>query len=114
MSTNAQAGKFAIGEAVENWTGDARFLEYTNAADPIGSGIISPIPAKEFGPELYHAGETRIVTLDLSRELKTDYLATSPSLLAQFMRINAGIPFKRNRMRRVNFTILFQVQGTRK
>ncbi|WP_342537422.1 cupin domain-containing protein [Sporosarcina sp. FSL K6-3508] len=90
LSTNAQAGKFAIGEAVENWTGDARFLEYTNAADPIGSGIISPIPAKEFCPELYHAGETRIVTLDLSRELKTDYLATSPSLLAQFMRINAG------------------------
>lgn len=94
MTTNAKAGQLAVGEVVENWTGDAQFLEYTTAADPIGNGIISPIPAKEFGPELYNSGETRIVTLDLSNELKTDYKATSPSLLAQFIRIEAGDSIK--------------------
>ncbi|RXT15545.1 DUF861 domain-containing protein [Ammoniphilus sp. CFH 90114] len=82
-------GQFSVGTADENWTGDAQFLEYTTAADPIGSGIISPVPAKEFGPELYNSGETRIITLDLSKELRTEYPATSPSLLAQFIRINA-------------------------
>jgi gentisate 1,2-dioxygenase len=74
----------------ENWTQDALFYEYTTAADPIGSGITSPIPIKEFTPELYNSGETRIISLDLSNELRTNYPATSPSLLAHFIRINAG------------------------
>lgn len=90
MSNKAQSGQLFVGTVNENWTGDARFYEYTTAADPVGSGIISPIPAKEFGAELYNSGETRIVTLDLSNELRTDYPATSPSLLAHFIRINAG------------------------
>lgn len=90
MTNNAQPGRLSVGIADENWTGDARFFEYTTAADPIGNGIISPIPAKEFGPELYNSGETRIVTLDNAEDLKTEYKATSPSLLANFIRINAG------------------------
>jgi gentisate 1,2-dioxygenase len=90
MSTNARTGQLSVGTINENWTGDARFYEYSTAADPIGSGIISPIPAKEFGPELYNSGETRILMLDLSKELGTEYAATSPSLLAHFIRINAG------------------------
>jgi gentisate 1,2-dioxygenase len=90
LSLTAKAGQLSVGTVNENWTGDARFYEYTTAADPIGSGIISPIPAKEFGPELYNSGETRIVTLDLSGELRTEYPATSPSLLAHFIRINTG------------------------
>jgi gentisate 1,2-dioxygenase len=90
MSANAQPGLLSVGTVNENWTGDARYYEYTTAADPIGSGIITPIPAVEFGPELYNAGETRVVTLDLSKELRTEYPATSPSLLAQFMRIKTA------------------------
>lgn len=78
----------------EKWVKDAQFYEYTEAADPIGSGIISPVPLKEFGPDLYTQGKTRIVQLDLSNELKTDYPATSPSLLAEFMRIKAGDSIK--------------------
>ncbi|UOF92015.1 cupin domain-containing protein [Fodinisporobacter ferrooxydans] len=85
-----QPGQLAVGTVNENWTGDARFYEYTTAADPIGSGIISPVPAVQFPAELYNSGETRIVTLDLSKELGTNYPATSPSLLANFIRINAG------------------------
>ncbi|WCK56502.1 cupin domain-containing protein [Aneurinibacillus sp. Ricciae_BoGa-3] len=90
MSANARPGQLSVGTVNENWTGDARYYEYTTAADPIGSGIISPIPAVQFGPELYNAGQTRMVTLDLSKELRTEYPATSPSLLAHFIRIEAG------------------------
>jgi gentisate 1,2-dioxygenase len=90
MSNNVQPGEFYIGTVSENWTEDALFYEYSAAADPIGSGITSPIPPKEFAPELYNSGETRIISLDLSSELRTNYPATSPSLLAHFIRINAG------------------------
>ncbi|MEH7272961.1 cupin [Neobacillus vireti] len=88
--SNVQPGEFYIGTVSENWTEDALFYEYTAAADPIGSGITSPISPKEFSPELYNSGQTRIISLDLSNELRTNYPATSPSLLAHFIRINAG------------------------
>ncbi|WP_307892110.1 cupin domain-containing protein [Bacillus swezeyi] len=74
----------------EHLTKHARFFEYTTASDPIGSGIISQVPVKEFGPELYQSGETRIIPLDISKELKTDYPASSPSLLAHFLKIRSG------------------------
>lgn len=79
-----------VGEAVEDWSGDARFFEYSQAADPIGDGVISAVPAVSFPAELYASGPTRIVPLDLSAQLQTPYSATSPSLLASFVRINAG------------------------
>ena len=83
-------GRLAVGEAVEDWTGDARFFEYSEAADPIGSGAISAIPVVAFPAELYAGGSTRIVALDLSDRLRTPYPATSPALLASFLCINAG------------------------
>jgi gentisate 1,2-dioxygenase len=83
-------GVLGVGEAVEDWTGDARFFEYSQAADPIGSGVISPIPAVSFPAALYADGPSRVVPLDLSDQLRTDYPATSPALLAAFVRINAG------------------------
>jgi len=79
-----------VGEAIEDWTGDARFFEYSQAADPIGAGVISPIPVRSFAADLYAGGPTRVVPLDLSAELRTTYPATSPALLASFVRINAG------------------------
>lgn len=88
--TVAVKGTLGVGQAVEDWTGDARFFEYSQAADPIGDGVISPIPATAFGADLYADGPTRAVPLDLSRELRTPYPATSPALLASFLRINAG------------------------
>lgn len=79
-----------VGEAIEDWTADARFFEYSQAADPIGAGVISPIPAVAFPAALYAGGPTRVVPLDLSEALRTPYRATSPALLASFVRINAG------------------------
>ncbi|MGI9033911.1 MAG: cupin, partial [Acidimicrobiales bacterium] len=89
VGTQLQA-PVGFGEAVEDWTGDARFFEYSQAADPIGDGVISAIPAVAFGAGLYATGPSRVVPLDLSAELRTSYPATSPALLASFVRINAG------------------------
>ena len=44
-----------LGEAVEDWTGDAVFYEYSTAADPLAAGTISPVPVHRFSPDL-HAG----------------------------------------------------------
>ena len=66
---------------------DARYYEYSKAANPIGAKLISRIPYHSFSPKLYDSGPTRSVALDLSAELKTDWPATGPGLLAQFLRI---------------------------
>jgi gentisate 1,2-dioxygenase len=75
----------------EDWADDARYFEYSKAANPIGSGHTSKVPVVRFGPELYQDGPTGVVPLDLSDELgiKTGN-ATSPGLLASFLRIRAG------------------------
>ena len=69
---------------------DAQLFEYSQAANPIESGATPSIPVRVFTPDLYAAGESRFVPLDLSPELRTPYAATGPSLLASFVRIRAG------------------------
>jgi gentisate 1,2-dioxygenase len=71
-------------------TQDAQIFEYSKAANPIESGSTPRIPIKGFSADLYASGPSRIVPLDLSAELRTPYPATGPSLLASFVRINAG------------------------
>jgi gentisate 1,2-dioxygenase len=90
VDTSMSGTILGVGEAIEDWTGDARFFEYSQAADPIGDGVISAIPAVSFPAALYGDGPTRVVPLDLSAELRTTYPATSPALLASFLRVNAG------------------------
>jgi len=79
-----------IGEATEDWTGDARYHEYSTAADPVGSGTIPPVPVDRFPGWLHQGPGTRLVPLDLSDRLSTDYPATSPALLAAFMVLDPG------------------------
>jgi gentisate 1,2-dioxygenase len=75
----------------EDWVDDARYFEYSKAANPIGSGHTSPIPVVRFGPELYQDAPTGVVPLDLSTELGiTSGDATSPGLAANFLRVRAG------------------------
>jgi gentisate 1,2-dioxygenase len=75
----------------EDWANDARYFEYSKAANPIGSGHTPKVPVVQFGPELYQDGPTRVVPLDLSKELAISTgKATSPALLANFVRIRAG------------------------
>jgi gentisate 1,2-dioxygenase len=79
-----------VGEATENWTGDAVFYEYSSAVDPLEVGTIGPVPIHRFSPGLHGGGPSRIVPLDLSERLGVDYEATSPGLLASFMVILPG------------------------
>ena len=74
----------------EDWADDARYFEYSKAANPIGSGHTPKVPIRQFGPEIYTEQPTGIVPLDLSKELGiTTGEATSPALLANFVRIRA-------------------------
>lgn len=66
------------------------YYEYTKAADPIGSGVISKVPVAQFGSELHETGSTRIIPLDISDRLGCEGPATSPALCANFVRILAG------------------------
>jgi gentisate 1,2-dioxygenase len=75
----------------EEWADDARLFEYSKAANPIGSGHALQVPIVRFGPEVYLDQPTSVVPLDLSRKLGLkDGAATSPALLANFLRIRAG------------------------
>ena len=73
----------------ETLTENAEYFEYTKAADPIGSGVISLVPYHSFFPELYAEGESRVIPLDLSQELASAVPATGPGLLANFVKVNA-------------------------
>jgi gentisate 1,2-dioxygenase len=75
----------------EEWADDARLFEYSRAANPIGSGHATQVPIVQFGPEIYLDQPTGVVPLDLSKELGVkDGAATSPALLANFLRIRTG------------------------
>src|ERR1700743_3173118 len=76
---------------LEDWTADARYHEYSKAANPVGSGHTSPVPLTRFSRDLYADAGTGIIPLDLSAGLGiTSGPATSPGLLASFIRIRAG------------------------
>lgn len=95
MSTIAdQSGATGVADrtdAAKSWSEDARYFEYSAAADPIGSGHISRVPIVGFPRSLYEGGPTRVVPLDLSAQLRiSSGPATSPGLLANFLRIAAG------------------------
>lgn len=61
--------------------------EYSAAANP----ELPPIPAVAFPASLHLSGPSRVIHLDLSDRLgHTDYPATSPNLLASFVRILRG------------------------
>src|ERR1700753_2960808 len=74
----------------EEWADDARLFEYSKAANPIGSGHAPQVPVVQFVPETSLDQPTGVVPLDLSKELGVDGEATSPALLANFLRIRAG------------------------
>lgn len=67
-------------------TAGVRFYEYTSAADP----RVPQVPIHAYPAALHQSGKTRVIPFDLSGVLKTDYPATTPNLLAAFLRIEAG------------------------
>ncbi|OBI72323.1 cupin [Mycobacterium asiaticum] len=87
----ADVAEFGFEGRFEDWANDARYFEYTQAADPIGSGHTPAVPIAQFSSELYQDQPTGIIPLDLSGDMGiTTGDATSPALLANFVRIRAG------------------------
>jgi gentisate 1,2-dioxygenase len=70
----------------QEWEADARVFEYTAAANP----RMRALPITALAAEEHQSGETRIIPFDLSRQLGLPYPATSPALLASFLRICSG------------------------
>jgi gentisate 1,2-dioxygenase len=69
---------------------DALYFEYSKAADPIRPTLTPRVPYHFFAPSLYADGPSRVIPLDLSKELKTEGPATGPGLCANFVRILKG------------------------
>jgi len=74
----------------QTWAEQVISWEYSAAATP----DLNEVPIQPFPASLHEQGETRVIALDLSKELETDYLATSPNLLANYIRICAGQSIK--------------------
>ena len=70
----------------KQWQQQVVSWEYSAAATP----DLKEVPIQPFPASLHEQGETRVIALDLSRELETPYLATSPNLLASYIRICAN------------------------
>ncbi len=91
MTNVAEYGFEGRFEDWADWESSARYFEYSKAANPIGSGYAPQVPIKRFGPETYLDAPTGVIPLDLSEELGIKSgAATSPALLANFLRIRAG------------------------
>lgn len=78
----------------ELWSKRSIHWEYSAAATP----DLNDIPIEVFPASLHESGESRIIPLDISNHLETDYPATSPALLANYIRIckNEKIKTKTN------------------
>ncbi|AXC12787.1 Gentisate 1,2-dioxygenase [Acidisarcina polymorpha] len=90
---------------------NAQIFEYSKAANPIESGATPRIPIKKFSADLYSSGPSRIVPLDLSADLHTPYPATGPSLLAHFLRIEAGDRLKTHSTASSEFYFVIRGKG---
>jgi len=62
---------------------DSRIYEYTSAANP----NMEPVPVLVHHATLHESGPTRIIPFDLSEHMKIPYPATSPNLMASFIKI---------------------------
>lgn len=72
------------------WAQQIISWEYSAAATP----DLNDLPIQPFPASLHESGETRVIALDLSPILATPFLATSPNLLANYVRICAGESIK--------------------
>ena len=69
--------------SAQQWETDTIYYEFSAAVAP----KLPAIPHASFDAELHQQGETRIVALDLSSQLKSIAPATSPAISANFLRI---------------------------
>ncbi len=84
MKSNVQSAPVQFNN--ETWSANAQFNEYMSASNP----SMPKIGVKAFDASLHQTGETRIIPMDLSDDLLTAYPATTPNLIANFLRICAN------------------------
>ena len=65
---------------------NTRLYEYMSASKP----NLSEIPVLTHSHTLYESGPSKVIPFDLSKELNINYTATSPNLLASFIRVANG------------------------
>lgn len=70
----------------EKWQEQVISWEYDSSANP----NLANIPIQAFPAQLHEEGESRIIELDLSDVIGTAYPATTPNLLANYIRIQKG------------------------
>jgi gentisate 1,2-dioxygenase len=87
-----QAPTLLAGPVTEDWAGDARFAEYSTAADPVAAGVTTRVPIRRFPAALHADGGTRMVDLDCSEALGVRRPATTPALCASFVVLLPGSP----------------------
>lgn len=76
--------------AQQKWQRQAEVKEYMSAVNP-------PMPKIDviaYESALHKDGDTRIIPFDLSKQLETAYPATSPNLMASFLRIKSSETLK--------------------
>lgn len=72
--------------AMTDWSEHAIYYEYTKAANP----HLPPVPCRAYPASLHQDGPTRVIPFDCSEVLGIATPATSPNLLAGYVRIQAG------------------------
>lgn len=65
---------------------EGRIYEYTSAANP----SLKPIPVLFHPAEQHQTGPTRVIPFDLSANIGVPYPASSPNLMASFVRVVCG------------------------
>lgn len=76
--------------AQQQWEAQADFKEYMSAVNP----PMPKIDVVDFPASIHESGDTRIVPFDLSSVLDIQYPATTPNLMANFIKINPSHTLK--------------------
>lgn len=72
--------------AQQQWEQHAEFKEYMSAVNP----PMPKIDVVDFPHTLHEDGASRVIPFDLSQQLQTAYPATTPNLMANFIRVCEG------------------------
>ena len=76
--------------AQQQWETQAEVKEYMSAVNP----PMPKIDVIDYPSALHAEGPTRIIPFDLSQQLETKYPATSPNLMASYIKISEGDTIK--------------------
>ena len=93
-----------------NLNEQALYYDYASTANPIFAGLIPPVPYHSFSPDFFEQKTSGILPLDVSEQMKCPGPATSPALLANFVRIVKGT-LKTNALATSQLFFVFQGSG---